>query len=1339
MMRQLRSTFALAICWGLSVLSVFAQSNPTPYSLASGNYSLTSFNATTTNTEPNLAFHIIGVQDPFLTTETTGDYTGTFNGTSGSRVNALGANGFSFTNTGTSGFQGAAVLGLNTTGRTNVRVTWTGATVLAGARDYRIRLQYRVGTTGAFTDVLNAGTPVEYVGSTTGNSAVFGPVTLPVAAENQAVVQLRWKYYYVSGSGTRPSLSVDDISVTSQASVGSPTKLAVTAISPVSPSNVSPFSITVTAQDASNSPKNVTAATNVTLSLATGTGTLGGTLTGTIPAGQSQIVFNNVTYNTVQTGVSVTATRTSGDALTAGTSALFNVQQGATQLAFVNFPATGYTGFRISNFTVEARKPDGTIDTTYSNSVTLSQATGTGLQGNLTRTAFRGVALFNDTANISFATPGTFTLRASSGTLTSVVSSSITITQTPIFNDVVIPQYIKSGGSINRVPAFALIRLDSLQPNTTYRYFSGAAGPATSSASIGGGNNMHYNATTQTYVYSTLRQLNATGGYSTFKTAANQRSMLVWLNLTPTTNAAFNVGTNVQWILSLGDSTGVQIARYLSTATSKAIDFGTTPTTATGVADKMSLLTPKNFVLLYDNEAGTGAPISTAIVQEDGVEIGATALYYAALDGVPTSWATILPNTLPNGVRRIEERSYNNSIVTIRTDSDGTWHGVRTVNPAGGDANPIYLETPQVVLIYPDSANVCSLAPLDLEYYAQGIDSVSIQVSNNGGRTYQELGRRSGMDSVFSVPTALQVAGTQYSFRVISTQDTTVGDTSGVFSISSPVVITRQPVSANVCEGSSVTIGLVAQGTGVTYQLQKEDPNAQGGFSNVTGATGAQYTIQNTQQSNAGTYRIVVSGSSPCPSVVSDNFIISVIRPTRVVEQPENQKTIAGGTVTLTAGFEATEPVTYQWRRGTQILSDNAKYSGTTSSVLTIRNVQQTEIDETYTVTATGLCGSATSNAARVSIVNLIAGDIIASDKIPCNGSTFMLSSRVTVSPESLAFPSNNALIYEWYHDNTYISAGQRMIGDTTVIVSVLLINNFSISDTGIYRFVVRDPLTGNSDTAVYRVGSVNNKVTVTISDQTICAGDTLRLNYPLSQPSSFRYSLNAGSVTISDTLTSVTNFTITVPNAQAGQYVLLISGCGVQSSTFSVAAKAATIITTQPSNQVNITAGVPLTLTVQATGSGTLTYQWFKNGVVIPGATSATYTKTVTTQADAGEYTVRVTGDCGEVTSGTSTVVISPNSVEGYAGAPGLKLEQNIPNPFSDETSVSFTIPSFSNVTLVVRDVLGRTLQTINLGQLAPGSHTSSINAANIPVGTYYYTLQTDNANITRRFLIVR
>jgi predicted RNA methylase len=133
-----------------------------------------------------------------------------------------------------------------------------------------------------------------------------------------------------SGSGTCAGFSfvgIDAFSVT--AGAGTATKLAITSISPPSPTVDTAFSVVVQSQDASGNPTNVTSTTGVSLSLDTGTGTLGGTLTGSIVNGANSVTISGVTYSKVETGVRLTAARTSGmSPLAAGTSAAFTVVAG---------------------------------------------------------------------------------------------------------------------------------------------------------------------------------------------------------------------------------------------------------------------------------------------------------------------------------------------------------------------------------------------------------------------------------------------------------------------------------------------------------------------------------------------------------------------------------------------------------------------------------------------------------------------------------------------------------------------------------------------------------------------------------------------------------------------------------------------------------------------------------------------------------------------------------------------------------------------------------------------------------------------------------------------------
>jgi len=109
-------------------------------------------------------------------------------------------------------------LAINTTGLQTISFSFDAATQRTeNTRQNELGLQYRIGTSGTFTNIsgstyLNQMTPT----NTTGTGAVNilnVSLTLPVACENQAVVQLRWVIRDVSGSGNRPGFSIDNISV----------------------------------------------------------------------------------------------------------------------------------------------------------------------------------------------------------------------------------------------------------------------------------------------------------------------------------------------------------------------------------------------------------------------------------------------------------------------------------------------------------------------------------------------------------------------------------------------------------------------------------------------------------------------------------------------------------------------------------------------------------------------------------------------------------------------------------------------------------------------------------------------------------------------------------------------------------------------------------------------------------------------------------------------------------------------------------------------------------------------------------------------------------------------
>ena len=93
--------------------------------------------------------------------------------------------------------------------------------------------------------------------------------------------------------------------------------------------------------------------------------------------------------------------------------------------------------------------------------------------------------------------------------------------------------------------------------------------------------------------------------------------------------------------------------------------------------------------------------------------------------------------------------------------------------------------------------------------------------------------------------------------------------------------------------------------------------------------------------------------------------------------------------------------------------------------------------------------------------------------------------------------------------------------------------------------------------------------------------------------------------------------------------------------------------ITTQPVGQ-SITTGQSFTLSVVASGAN-LSYQWAFGNQNISGATSATYSVSSASSANAGGYTVTVSNTLGSVTSnGAWIYVTAASSSSGGSGGGG-------------------------------------------------------------------------------------
>lgn len=177
-------------------------------------------------------------------------------------------------------------------------------------------------------------------------------------------------------------------------------------------------------------------------------------------------------------------------------------------------------------------------------------------------------------------------------------------------------------------------------------------------------------------------------------------------------------------------------------------------------------------------------------------------------------------------------------------------------------------------------------------------------------------------------------------------------------------------------------------------------------------------------------------------------------------------------------------------------------------------------------------------------------------------------------------------------------------------------------------------PLTVTADSKSKTTGEPNPALTATLTG--FVNGETLATSGV------------TGSAALSTTATTASPagaypITATIGSLNAANYSFstFVAGTLTVAAPISPPPNMAPSITVQPLSQ-SAPAGATVTLTVGASGTPSPTFQWRRDGTLIPGATGSTYTVASLTAADAGTYTAVATNAAGIATSNGATLTIA-------------------------------------------------------------------------------------------------
>ena len=175
--------------------------------------------------------------------------------------------------------------------------------------------------------------------------------------------------------------------------------------------------------------------------------------------------------------------------------------------------------------------------------------------------------------------------------------------------------------------------------------------------------------------------------------------------------------------------------------------------------------------------------------------------------------------------------------------------------------------------------------------------------------------------------------------------------TSAALTVTGPPSIVDQPQSLTVTQSQEAAFSVTAVGT-TPLSCQWLLNSAP-----ISGATDTDYTVVSAQQTDAGSYSVIITNSQG--SITSAVATLIVLLPPAITNQPVSQMVLQGTCATFTVAASGSTPLYYQWQWNSTIYPQD-----TTSTSFTACNAGS------YSVTVSNQAGLVVSDTVTLSFTN---------------------------------------------------------------------------------------------------------------------------------------------------------------------------------------------------------------------------------------------------------------------------------------------------------------------------------------------------------------------------------